>query len=101
MAVLLTEITVSVRRFSKGTTVSGCVGSHVSEGTVEVVLMANASAQSLAKRIVYLISCDTAHDTSICTLRTTRLAVRFADVASTASTSPGQISPCVSKFHPT
>lgn len=49
-------------------------------GTVFDVLMAKASAQSLANSITYLTNAGHAHSSSICTLRTTILAFSPAEV---------------------
>src|SRR5579875_1760697 len=100
MADELTEVTLMSRRLLNGSAVWGCCGSQASAGTVEEVLMASGSAQSLAKYSVYLFSCGDVFCISICTLRTTTLAAMPDEVAEMASRSPGQTSPWVSKFHP-
>src|SRR6185437_2219863 len=73
--------------------------SHTSFGIFDEVRIARASAQSLAKLIVYFACPGQPHGSSISTPRTTRFAARFADVENTARRSPGHTSPCVSMFH--
>src|SRR5277367_5520407 len=89
----VTDEIVSPARFSStATAVAACCGSHTSFGIVEESFIESASAQSLANAILYFVRSGEELPASIVTARTTRLALTPVETASTASTSPGQMS---------
>ncbi len=88
------------RLASTVTAVSACCGSHTSFGTVVESFIERASAQSLANVMVYFVRSGDEEPASIVTARTTRFAFTPVDTASTASTSPGQMSCGVCRLNP-
>src|SRR5277367_6881838 len=74
------------------TAVSACCGSQTSFGTVVESFSESASAQSFANSIVYFVRSGEELPISMVTARTTRFALTPVETASTARTSPGQMS---------
>src|SRR5271156_1550759 len=93
MADPVTDAIVRRARFgSTVTAVSASCGSQTSFGTVVESLIESASAQSLANVMVYFVRSGDELPASMVTARTTRFALTPVEAASTASTSPGQMS---------
>src|SRR5271156_4663437 len=93
MAEPVTDEIVRPARFANTVTeVSACCGSQTSFGIVEESFIESASAQSLANSMVYFVKSGDELAASMVTARTTRFALTPVETASTASTSPGQMS---------
>src|SRR5271170_1892655 len=101
MAEPVTDEIVRPARFANTVTaVSACCGSQTSFGTVDESFIDSASAQSLANSIVYFVRSGEELPASMVTARTTRFALTPVETASTASTSPGQMSCGVCRLKP-